>query len=1467
VAGSRDNFSLKTIALLQGEAGCFCANPNCLAFTIGAKLGDDEGVIKEGRAAHITAAARGGKRYDENLTPQQRKHSSNGIWLCNVCAAVVDDDDKEYPVEKLRAWKAEARRRSNGVVIRHERLFDVLERARILAPEAISVAIDLEALWSRAAAAAGEDLKGFLTSHRWPTHAIELTVRMTDRDRMRFDSRALAEASISYPEIVLVAPPGTGKSTTLLQLAQAIQTAGAQFPVFVPLAEWSRQSSRVLASVAQRRAFRGTNVSLEEIEACASVGRVALILDGWNELDHESQERLRLDLDQLQREVPLLSIVMSTRRQAVPVPLEEATFFELEALSEAQQAAMAVGIRGEDGEKLLDQARRTPGVRELITVPLYLTVLMSRSSSSAFPTTKEQVLRQFVEEHDQDPRNATVLRSRLFGGASTILTSLAVEMTAVANTSVAEGRARTVVSETVADLRANGQLTQPIEPMFALDTLVGHHVLVRPHDGADVSFQHQQIQEWFAAAGVERTMLQSTAGNAEATRQLRVDILDRPAWEESILFAVERMARGDVAEQQSVAAAILLALEIDPMLGATMISRGSEEVWRIISDRVKSYCGSWHEPGEADRAFLFMLRTGRPEFADLVWSVLAKEGDRANLQSILAPSELRMTVLGDQIEKRLAAISMERRGQLLSDFATRVDFGGLELVTNLAVAEPSNDIKQTVVEALAFRRADRFAARVLRSGDNELWASIAEKGFPEESTDPEIDTRLKADRRSLRDAEPDLSRRLYWLLHDEELRPEAAQLTPLLTSPEFDARGQRESNLIHEAFEIHPKVVSAAMVSRLSAGLSLPFRSSRYIMASDLVAEDGPFVDAVIGAAKSEEFAKAAANVIGPITIGKLIDESIALHTKWGLDHRAFSKSDQTRLNLVRDILGLTRPAALADAILARPDETDPGAIYHLAHIVHVHGRSYARETQQVPAPQKTALTALLKKWGQTLLATEPFNRSSAGELARAFTRFPSETLLPTLVELLRRDLAVWAAARAAVAGSRPNDSNTLHEARTGHTYQYRDAFIALGGSAASEALREFLPEPEFGFHGAVAILQTWAKQQGLEGERGIYSPTFANAPIRRADRAADASPPEESSYATAMFEIADQLGLPEAAPIQRQLALSLAQIAVGLPRKDRTETIAKLLKLPGPRTAKLGLLSAMAMDGVVVRAEDVQAGIDDYVDDVKTKSWLYTQNAFEVELWLQLFAFSDRPLACLEALDHLPPELDKPKAVSKLLEVLAYADAEQAEAILAAVTKQMPEIRGDYNWSRAYERLDTLSALNAILDAMEAEGRLGSGVPFGRSRGLAAMIRRGTPEMRSAVYAQYLALPRGRRRSTLGRAIAETTHEDGIVTVIEGAAAEGASFEETNLEFTLNRAILNVTGEMSGFQTMDIASEKVASMRRRLFRMSLEGGPKAQLARQALTAIDCICDQYDWHPLDPRHPDIGMEQPWPMPV
>lgn len=101
---NRDDFSAKTKKVLAERVGFLCSCPNCRVPTMGPHT-DPEKSANIGVAAHITAAAAGGPRYDANMSPADRSGISNGIWLCENCAKIIDKDPESYPVQLLQAWK------------------------------------------------------------------------------------------------------------------------------------------------------------------------------------------------------------------------------------------------------------------------------------------------------------------------------------------------------------------------------------------------------------------------------------------------------------------------------------------------------------------------------------------------------------------------------------------------------------------------------------------------------------------------------------------------------------------------------------------------------------------------------------------------------------------------------------------------------------------------------------------------------------------------------------------------------------------------------------------------------------------------------------------------------------------------------------------------------------------------------------------------------------------------------------------------------------------------------------------------------------------------------------------------------------------------------------------------------------------------------------------------------------------
>ena len=103
----RDDFKNETKNTMALRVGLKCSNPDCRRQTSGPRTESDMSV-SIGVAAHIHAASPGGARYDEHMLSTERSDIKNGIWLCQTCSKIIDNDPQRFPAKLLFQWKADA---------------------------------------------------------------------------------------------------------------------------------------------------------------------------------------------------------------------------------------------------------------------------------------------------------------------------------------------------------------------------------------------------------------------------------------------------------------------------------------------------------------------------------------------------------------------------------------------------------------------------------------------------------------------------------------------------------------------------------------------------------------------------------------------------------------------------------------------------------------------------------------------------------------------------------------------------------------------------------------------------------------------------------------------------------------------------------------------------------------------------------------------------------------------------------------------------------------------------------------------------------------------------------------------------------------------------------------------------------------------------------------------------------------
>ena len=1456
---SRDDFTKNTKEKIAHRAAYLCSKPDCGIPTRGA-ASDGNSTISIGVAAHITAASPGGPRYDLRLTCAQRRHQSNGIWLCNNHARLIDSDESHFTVEDLLNWKRRAESRSFQKVVESNpnSIF-----AQLADDEDVQTAFDLLLNYSK------KDLLAFQQTPKWPTNPIFLNLKIMDGESTKvFTVFGLVSGIENFDQIAVIAAPGTGKTTSLLQLAEATLVNSTSVAVFIPLSEWATGTDTLFQSLLKRKAYK--EARKRQFELLAKHGILVLILDGWNELDKASRRRVRKELEILRRDYPNICVVISSRHRDFDIPID-GPVVEVGLLTEEQQLILAKSLCGSDGESLIDQAWHTPGLRELVAIPLYLTTLLNQVPRGSLPTSKEDVLQSFVAELERDWDNLATLHDALLGFHRKFLEEIAVEATNRETVALSEARAHVAINTMQMRLKTENQIADLFQPTNVLDSLVNAHMIVRSGtEAGSVSFQHQQFQEWFASFRVQQLMLIAASGDDDADKILRESILDVYVWEEAILFACDRLSRAEQDGVVAVARAILETLGIDPLLSAEMIWRSSDDVWDQIRDKVISFVRRWHTTGQVDRAVKFMIDTGRSEFSEFVWPLISDPDVQVHLNALRAGRRFRIGVLGPDAGERIAALPSEVKKHVISEIADNGDIDGIELAASLAKGEVSLEVRKSVIESLLFRRAYRFAKEILRSTPDEVWQLLARNWHSGEIADPEMSARIQEETDKLFVEEIDPTRILNTILSTNVHEPEAEQkVRELIERIDFASEELDNRWVIHRAYELYPEEVVTGVLTLLEQGKQVPFQADEMLRLSSVVIDDGPLTNCFLQYSKDGKNAVTSASVVGPKTIDQLINQIFEVYAGIRANNGRYDESLSDQYHRLMDLITRTKIDPFVLAVLERANTEKPDEIYILTDLISRHGASVERERLKISSENRERITAAVKRWADVLLVSPDATRAQFAQIAYVAERLESPEIVPALLTLLSEDLKRRERAQEESLEARKQGRLIQNDAHISWTLQYRRAFAAIGDQQTVDAMKNYLGCPEFGFDAGQVLKEIWRKSLIPKDESAFSRPwpDFSVVPEnyrkRQSGEAKETHPFVDDIIAT--IHVLIRPGAQDSDLIH---ALKLGTIAFSMPYADKAEMISALLQVPVPTVKKLDLLTVLVLSGETIPSEIVIRGINDLHEEAGSNLQnIQEQHGRPLNDWLRLLLFTERPAAVLEVLDRAESFRADLWELSSLLSDLGYAPSAEAETVLIDLAKRDKRIIYEFDWLAAPVNRNTLSAARLLLDLIcnasftEQRGMLDD---WSLGRAMSALMA-SNDQFRQDVYKRFQSINDGPARSVFKNAIAEAADSEGVFLLAREGAARDELFQSTRLNTALRNVLFIQTPmESSGMQQLH--NLPAPELRKRFFEMLVNGNSvEARLASECLRAIDEIRDEYGYVDSEPRHPDITTGVPWPL--
>ena len=539
--------------------------------------------------------------------------------------------------------------------------------------------------------------------------------------------RALSQSR----RIVLEGAAGSGKTTTLVQLAQQPRTGRSAFLLDLPA--WTVSRKNIVEYIAGMPAFQAQAITAANLASIQASEGFLFLLNGWNEIAEMNSAQATDALRELERAFPAAGIIVATRTHHLTPPLPGATRLRLMSLRRRQRADYLTARLGAKAPALHERLDAEVALDELTRTPFILSEVVSLfEAGRPIPETKIDVLAAVIRLQEEGEHKNGLQAAPLYGQQHAYLDALATEMTRRGAVDLPDAEARRLAVLVGKDLVARGQIASVQEPAPVLAALTAHHLLERrDYPKTEFRFAHQQFQEHYAALGVRAELLALDETDGDGLRHFTASYVNDPAWAEPLRMIAETFApvTGDADKRHTIAGRLLIqmALGVDPVFAAELARLCGGAVWREVHDSVgKRLRDLYAIRDENYRALALaaMLATGSEDFKDILLPLFSSEDQQVRLGTYRLWRDIQPECLGADWRDGVRGWNEAARADFVSELLHHRLHSD---VAAFAVDDPSAAVKKAAASSLLWTRSDDAAVRLLESMDAPTFEKFVRK--------------------------------------------------------------------------------------------------------------------------------------------------------------------------------------------------------------------------------------------------------------------------------------------------------------------------------------------------------------------------------------------------------------------------------------------------------------------------------------------------------------------------------------------------------------------------------------------------------------------------------------------------------------------------------------------------------------------------------------------------------------------
>ncbi len=1118
--------------------------------------------------------------------------------------------------------------------------------------------------------------------------------------------------------IVLEGPAGRGKTTTLILLAQRARTAGTSFIVELPA--WTSSSRGILEYIAGMPAFQAEGLTPADLARVQQTEPFLFLLNGWNEIAESNSAQANDALREFERDFPSAGIIVATRTHHLTPPLPGALRLRLLRLRRTQRAAYLAARLGAKGAELRARIDADPSLDQLTRTPFILSEVASLFEAGVeIPTTKIGILDQVLclQERRDEHRNA-LQATPIFGRQPDYLKELATEMTRRSAVALPESDARAVVFVVARELTDRGQIESVGAPAV-LAMLTAHHVLERV-DYPQIAFQfeHQQLQEYYAALDVRERLLDLQDDDHDATGRFTADYVNDPAWAEPLRMIAETFAEqtghGETDRRNTSAGGKLvsMALAVDLVFAGELARLCGAAVWNevraAVGERIRTVYAI-HDGNFRQYAVAAMLATGADDFSDTIVPFLSGQDQQTRLRTYRLWPDIQVASLGPNWREQVRGWSEEARTDFVSELLHhRVDGE----IAAFAAEDNSPAVKKAAVSGLMWTWSDDALTRVIESMDEQTFEVVSRQNA--DHMPPALRPKTITAMRKFIERTTDHPARLRTALDLIDLGETGLDgiIKDALAALSGGDMRNLGSHYIQPALEhlrkTDPAWVSEWVAVQIAEGVLyeheywLPFAT---IIPDNLVEkylqrlETEDLKNGHFGGMISIIAARAEANLAARV-FAKLRELRRGVDAEPGVRH-------ELEWQIMRQLEAVFRdfPDDIAAAgILSSVTSGDPLDIKVAAGLLSRVARSDVEPLRIAADDLKARLRAYLKSDVEVVLRQDDFNGEEKANLASSIAQAGKPEDMADLVRLIRADIERVRRGRAArAAGDRGPLGN-------GGAMSYAGWHIAavmhLNAAGAEQVLIDLLPEPEYRSEAAAAMARDFVPKSERSFDRTFRYGLMWAAREGRTPQPGDDQ--RRTRFAAALDAEIKRLREQNQDGKPSSRLIELAKALAAIDGRGSASAVLDVIAMPGQwdQYTCLDAAERLLMAGVVLPATTAFALVDSIVE--RTEKWMQDSDRYLLRRILALCPFVDDPAAGIAKMRGvLGKRQFRGYELRDLVTALGESRSEAAVDLLYELASDAPTFEQcEDNFINAFAALDTPRAHELLVGFVDPDIR-----------------------------------------------------------------------------------------------------------------------------------------------------------------